>query len=192
LTALRAAAAVALAFASLSALAELPTPSGTELLLGYGKSRISAGHDTSVSIYGLALDWGFWQAASYVDGGRLDARLVSELAYWHGNQRPTANDQLWNVGLMPVLRWTQSGGASPRFFAEAGVGGELLSSTRINNDQIFSTAFQFGESAAVGLILGPDDRYELGLYIEHVSNANIKRPNYGLTQLGLLLRIALR
>jgi len=184
-------ACIALAALPLAAAAEAPTPDGAAFTVGYGKSQLTGGHNTSVNVYGLALDWDFWRGDSSVEAGGFDARLASGLAYWHGNEHPTSHASLWDLSLMPMLRWTASGTTAPRFLAEGRIGMHLLSATRINNDQVFSTAFQFGEWVGTGLTFGQDHRYELELYLQHVSNANIKKPNDGLTYLGILFRAGL-
>jgi len=156
-------------------------PDGVALTGGYGKK---------VAVLGLALNWNFAHDERSFLGA--EPRLVAAVSYWRGRQEPNANRSLWDFGLMPVLRWWAPETASPRFFAEAGVGVHMLTATRINNDRIFSTAFQFGEQAGIGLSFGPEHRYELGAYVQHVSNARIKEPNDGLTYVGLLLRILTR
>ena len=77
-------------------------------------------------------------------------------------------------------------------YLEAGIGVHLLSHVRINNDRDLSTAFQFGENAGAGIAFGENHRFELGVYVQHESNASIKEPNPGLTYLGVVLRVALR
>jgi lipid A 3-O-deacylase len=156
-------------------------PDGVALTGGYGKK---------VGVLGLAANWNFAQDERSFLGA--EPRLVAGVSYWRGRQEPNAHRSLWDFGLTPMLRWSAPGTASPRFFAEAGVGVHMLTATRINNDRIFSTAFQFGEQAGVGLSFGPEHRYELGAYVQHVSNARIKEPNDGLTYVGLLFRIATR
>jgi hypothetical protein len=158
-------------------------PDGVALTAGYGKS---------VGVLGLAANWNFAHDERSLLLGLFEPRLVAGVSYWRGRQEPNANRSLWDFGLMPMLRWSAPGTASPRFFAEAGVGVHMLTATRINNDRVFSTAFQFGEQAGAGLAFGPEHRYELGAYIQHVSNARIKEPNNGLTYLGVLFRVATR
>jgi lipid A 3-O-deacylase len=153
---------------------------------------LTGGNGKSVDVLGFAVNWNFARDERSLLMGVFEPRLVAGVLYWRGTQEPNANRSLWDFGLMPVLRWSAPGTASPRFFAEAGVGVHMLTATRINNDRIFSTAFQFGEQAGVGLAFGPEHRYELGAYIQHVSNAHIKEPNDGLTYVGVLFRIATR
>ena len=121
----------------------------------------------------------------------LGIRLDAGFAYWEGRGRPTPYGHLWDFNLTPVFRWTFAEPAAPRLFAEGGIGANLISTTRINNDRIFSTAFQFGEMAAGGVAFGPRNEYELRLYVQHVSNADIKRPNWGLTYPGMTFSVAL-
>ena len=79
----------------------------------------------------------------------------------------------------------------PRLFVEGGLGFHLLSATRINNDRIFSTAFQFGEMVGVGTSFGSRNEYEVRLLVQHVSNGRIKLPNWGLTYPGITFSYAL-
>ena len=70
-------------------------------------------------------------------------------------------------------------------------GRSLLSTTRINNDRIFSTALQLGEVLAVGVAFGHNNAYEVRLFGQHVSDGGIKLPNWGLTYPGIALSVAL-
>ena len=65
-------------------------------------------------------------------------------------------------------------------YIEGSVGFNLLSRTRID-DRELSTAFQFGEYVGVGLAFGDKRQYDVGVRYQHVSNADIKKPNDGLT-----------
>jgi hypothetical protein len=156
-------------------------PDAVALTGGYGKS---------VAIYGLALHWDSLCACADLKLRGFDTRLVAQVAYWHGQQRPTAYESLWDTSLTPVLRWLSPDVAEARWFIEAGVGAHVLSATRINNDRVFSTAFQFGESAGAGVAFGDHHRYEVGVYVQHVSNARLKEPNNGLTFVGAAVRAA--
>jgi hypothetical protein len=152
---------------------------------------LTGGYGKSVAIYGLALHWDSPCACADLKARGFDTRLVAQVAYWQGRQRPTANGSLWDTSLTPILRWSTPDQAGARWFIEAGIGGHILSATRINNDRIFSTAFQFGESAATGFSFGEQHRYELGVYLQHVSNARLKEPNDGITYAGAVFRAAI-
>jgi hypothetical protein len=152
---------------------------------------ITGGQGHSVAIYGVAAYWDSLCACADLKAHGFDTRLVVQAAYWHAQQHPTPNGSLWDAGLTPMLRWSTPDAGGVLGFVEAGIGVHLLSATRINNDRVFSTAFQFGESAGAGLAFGDRHRYELGVYVQHVSNARIKEPNDGLTYIGAVLRAAI-
>src|SRR5215470_10391441 len=135
---------------------------------------LTGGYGGDVAVYGAALSWRLPGPHAALTENGLDARFVAQLAYWRGNGRPTPNGSLWDTSLTPMLRWTDRAQTAPQFFVEGGVGIHLLSSTRINNDRSFSTAFQFGEQIGIGMAFGAGYFYELGVYVQHVSNANIK------------------
>jgi hypothetical protein len=126
----------------------------------------------------------------------LEARFGAELLRWEGRDPGAPDRSLWNVNLMPSLRWRPAEGAWHGTFAEIGVGFDGLSATGIgvSSDFLreFSTAFQFGERASAGWIFGPGDRYEIAVLVQHVSNGKINEPNDGLTYFGVNFRIPLK
>jgi Lipid A 3-O-deacylase (PagL) len=176
---------IVLAFIMLAPLARgaaLSTPDGAALTVGYGDQ---------VAIYGVAAYWDSLCACAILKDHGFDTRLVAQVAYWRGRQRPTAHESLWDASLTPMLRWAGPGVSGAQLFIEAGVGVRLLSATRINEDRGLGSAFQFGEIGGLGISFGERQRYELGAYVQHVSNGSIKQPNDGLTVFGVVLRAAL-
>jgi hypothetical protein len=176
---------VVLAFIMLAPLARgatLSTPDGAALTVGYGDQ---------VAIYGVAAYWDSLCACAILKDHGFDTRLVAQVAYWRGRQRPTAHESLWDASLTPMLRWAGPGVSGAQLFIEAGVGVRLLSATRINEDRGLGSAFQFGEIGGLGISFGEHHRYEVGAYVQHVSNGSIKQPNDGLTVFGVVLRAAL-
>jgi lipid A 3-O-deacylase len=159
------------------------SPDGVVLTFGQGHS---------VFVSGAAVHWNSLCECVDLKEHGFDTRLVAQVSYWHAQVHPTDNGSLWDVGLTPMLRWLSSCCTTVQPFLEAGVGVHLLSHTRINNNRDLSTAFQFGENVGGGIAFGEDHRYELGVYVQHESNASIKEPNPGLTYLGVVLRVALR
>jgi lipid A 3-O-deacylase len=82
------------------------------------------------------------------------------------------------LGVTPVLRWSMS--ASPStWFAEAGIGANVLLPVYRSSDKSFSTAFNVGDHLAVGRAFGASGRHELALRVQHFSKAGIKHPNPG-------------
>jgi lipid A 3-O-deacylase len=157
-------------------------PDGVEVTYGYGHA---------VAIYGAAVRWDSLCTCAALKALGFDTRLVGQVAYWHARERPTPHGSLWDTSVTPVLRWSTPDFAGMRGFVDAGLGVHLLSATRINNDRVLSTAFQFGEAAGAGVAFGEHHRYELGAYVQHISNARLKEPNNGLTYFGAVLRMAL-
>jgi lipid A 3-O-deacylase len=159
------------------------SPDGVDLTVGQGHS---------VFVSGAGLHWNSLCECAVLKEHDFDTRLVAQLSYWHAQTHPTDNGSLWDVGLTPMLRWLPPCCETVQPFLEAGIGVHLLSHTRINNDRDLSTAFQFGENVGGGIAFGENHRFELGVYVQHESNASIKEPNPGLTYVGVVLRIALQ
>ena len=84
------------------------------------------------------------------------------------------------IGVTPTARfeWSKNG-CGP--FIDIGVGINFLSHTRLQEEQQFGIAFQFGEFLGTGLRFGQSGAYEIDVRLEHMSNANIKFPNEGIT-----------
>jgi hypothetical protein len=145
----------------------------------------------AVAIYGVGASWDVTKRNPARDESGFTIRVDGEIDYWKGKGRPTPYGHVWNASATPVFRWTFERPASPRLFVEGGLGVHLLSATRINNDRIFSTAFQFGEMVGIGVAFGRNNAYEVRLYGEHVSNGRIKLPNWGLTYPAIAVSVAL-
>ncbi|HEV8646787.1 MAG TPA: acyloxyacyl hydrolase [Burkholderiales bacterium] len=84
------------------------------------------------------------------------------------------------VSATPVFRGTRALGASLDAYAEAGIGIYLLSDTVSNSRTSLPTSFQFGSHVGAGLAFGEHRQFELGLGLQHLSNAGIKQPNGGI------------
>ncbi len=106
----------------------------------------------------------------------------AEVSAWHGNPGTTGNSNLVEIGFRPVVRLERkvSSPDDMQPYVEAGLGGALLSKTRIDTRH-FSTAFQFGSHVGAGVRFGHDRRYELSYRFMHYSNADIKKPNQGIS-----------
>jgi hypothetical protein len=152
----------------------------------YGYSR-----GAFVAIFGAGVSWDLKERPPARNESGLGIRLDGQVAYWDGKGNPTPYGHVWDFGVTPVFRWTFERPATPRVFVEGGLGFHLLSATRINNDRIFSTAFQFGEIVGIGTSFGSRNEYEIRAYVQHVSNARIKLPNWGLTYPGIAFSYAL-
>jgi hypothetical protein len=139
-----------------------------ELSTGWGDD------DTQLYRVGVARDW---NRAWYTDGDwQLTGYWLAQIGYWNSDKDNRQNDKLWEVGLTPVLRLAPKASGGMRPYLEAGLGGHVLSDTRIGNRNL-STAWQFGSHLGAGLDCG---RLRIGYRFQHLSNASIKEPNDGI------------
>lgn len=68
-----------------------------------------------------------------------------------------------------------------RTYVEGGIGAYLLSHTINNETTHMSTSFEFGSHIGAGLRLGERRETRVGIALQHLSNAGIKKPNSGVT-----------
>lgn len=151
---------------------------------------LAAGDFASVTSFTVGGLWKTPVAWPMLADNNIDLRIAGEVAYWYGHDRGAPVSDLWDFGLTPLLHWSPREGPWRALFVEGGIGLHLLTHAQINDHRRFSTAFQFGERLVVGVSLG--GMLEVGGYLQHVSNAKIKKPNDGLTQFGVMLRLPLR
>ena len=175
----RVAAAIAATIAGSAGAADL-MPDALSLMVGDG---------SDVTTYTVGAVWKTPFTCPWLADNNIDVRVAGDIAYWAGQDRDKPVNDLVDVSVTPLLHWSPRGGAWQALFVEAGIGLHLLSHTQINQRR-FSTAFQFGERLVVGVNLGGP--IEIGGYLQHVSNADIKQPNDGITQWGVMLRMLLR
>ncbi len=150
---------------------------------------VTGGYGQKVAVYGLGAVWQIPVAVDTLARHGLDTRRGADILRWDGPSSGIYSTFLWDAGVTPYLRWRPTAGPWHPFFAEVGIGAHLLSQTAINPSREFSIAFQFGERLAVGFDFGARRRYEVSLFVQHVSNAGIKEPNLGLTYFGATLGI---
>jgi lipid A 3-O-deacylase len=110
---------------------------------------------------------------------RLRGALLFRLDGWHGHRRE--GREIADASITPFLRYELFRPGDTPIYGELGIGGHLLSSTRVDYERQFSTAFQFGEFAGLSTRYGDHGQYAIGVRVQHVSNGGIKRPNDGLT-----------
>ena len=157
----------------------LSAPTGIALVGGNGNQ---------VDVIGVEAHWDSFYSSSWLRDHGLDTRLAAQLAYWHSQEDNTSYSSLIDASLTPLLRWSGMRNGAFHPYVEGGIGLRLLSHAYIGQRQL-STAFQFGERLGTGIAFGPQDRYETGIFVQHVSNGSIRKPNSGLTYFGLSLRM---
>jgi len=97
--------------------------------------------------------------------------------YWQRDAMPGQNSDLYEFGVTPVFRLQKNQLEGP--YVEAGVGAHLLSQTSLG-DKRFSTSFQFGSHLGIGYRFGARQAFDLCYSYQHLSNADIKKPNDGI------------
>lgn len=163
-------------------------PARSEGLPGPTAIAVIGGNGNQVDVFGVEAHWDSFYSSPWLRDHGLDTRLAAQLAYWHSREDNTSHSSLVDVSLTPLLRWSAQRSGAVRPYVEGGIGVRLLSNTNIGQRQL-STAFQFGERIGTGIAFGPQDRYETGIFVQHVSNGSIRKPNSGLTYFGLSLRM---
>jgi lipid A 3-O-deacylase len=148
------------------------------------------GAGNKVNIYGVEAAWVPQKANELLAPHDLDLRVTGQIARWVTTVDASPHHSLIDGSVMGELRYSpwREGPVQP--FVGAGFGFHLLSNVRIEYRDL-TTAFNFGSQGAIGVTFGEQARYEIAALIEHVSNAGIKQPNYGLTYSGIRVRIAL-
>lgn len=124
-------------------------------------------------------------------GARGVANAYSELSLGHWRAHDDGGyAAVTQFGFTPTLRYWPSG-ATAGWFAEAGVGANVLAPLYRSHRKRFSTAFNFGSHIGVGYRVHAKHPWEWLLRVEHFSNADIKTPNPGLNfvQLRLAMRL---
>jgi len=108
---------------------------------------------------------------------RLAGYWEVSAAVWDNHDESTAD-----VGFTPVFRFERG-----TLYFEAAVGAHLVQ-TRISAARTFSTAFQFGDHAGLGVYSG---RYDFGVRVQHLSNGGVRSPNPGINFVLIRLQYAL-
>ncbi len=169
------ASAVAMVVASCGAgQAVAQTTAGPALYLEAGSSWERSAHTDTASV-GLRVPTG-WR---WFDGS-LALAVDTYLSRWHSRSDVPDRDRYWQLGVVPMLRWRFDAGRSP-WFVDAGIGVSYLSHRYRTRAKAFGSRWNFSDHLGVGYIFGNAQRHELGLYVKHVSNAGLDKPNPGET-----------
>ena len=139
----------------------------------------SLGGDKNIVVYGGGVGFGPWWSMPIDTDQLLSLSGIASVMGWDNRYKPI-NKSLVAFGVYPVLRFDlgQMAGVVP--YVEAAIGVNVLTHTWIEERRL-STAFQFGEFVGVGFAFGDKRQFDIGARYQHISNADIKRPNDGLT-----------
>ena len=138
---------------------------------------VQAGSGQQVDVAGAG--WEVPMDQECLRSDRARAGLLFRIDEWRG--RNAGGRKLLDASVTPFLRYELGRPLGTPVLVEGGVGVNLLSRTRIDEQRRFSTAFQFGEFVGMGVEYGERRQYQIGARLQHVSNGGIKRPNDGLT-----------
>lgn len=100
---------------------------------------------------------------------RLGGYWEVDAGVWDNPERSVAE-----VGVTPVFRLERGD-----FYLEGAIGFHLVEK-EVSATRKFSTTFQFGDHLGAGFYFGPGRRYDLGIRVQHLSNASIDTPNPGI------------
>ena len=152
---------------------------GAALLFSAMESRavdsvsVEAGRGTSsVDLWRLGAQWK-WQKHWFTEGDwHLGGYWDAQVGRWNGAGHPT------DLSLTPTFRLERKSGYGP--YVEGAIGFHYISDKNIAAGKQFSTNFQFGDHVGAGVRFGDKGQYDLGLRLQHLSNAGIKHPNPGI------------
>jgi len=141
----------------------------------------TAGGGNDVGVYEVGLSWAPWKTWPLDPSWSLSLSPTAGVALWYASGAVT-NKSLVDFRAYPVLRLDCSAFAGFAPYVEGSIGLNVLTHTWIDNlNRQLSTAFQFGEFIGAGIAFGARREFDIGVRYQHVSNADIKKPNDGLT-----------
>lgn len=121
-----------------------------------------------------------WDRKWLTDGAWfLGGYWEASVGRWHTEDVDGSHDVV-DFGFAPVLRYQKSGAGGFLPYVEASVGAHYLTNTDITLHRRFSTHFQFGSQFGAGFRFGKNGEYDLAYCLQHVSNADIDKPNPGI------------
>jgi hypothetical protein len=134
----------------------------------------TAGSATQTYAAGATWDWGWRRQYSF---GSISG--YSEVSFGRWITDVGGGGSAWEtqVGITPVARWHPR--FAPTWFAEIGIGANLILPIYRSEEKRFSTTFNFGDHLAIGRQFGTRHQHELALRVQHFSNGGIDQPNPG-------------
>src|SRR5579859_1105390 len=156
------------AVAALASLCVLATPARAI----DGMSVEAGSGNNSVDLWRIGAQWN-WQkqwfrGPEWHVGGYWDAQI----GQWNGASHIT------DLSVTPTFRLERNTGYGA--YLEGAIGFHYLSGKNISASKQFSTNFKFGDHIGAGYRFGDKGQYDLGLKLQHLSNAGIKHPNPGI------------
>lgn len=126
-----------------------------------------------------------WAWRSTALGTEVSGQTEAFVSHWDAKRLNGGRRGITQVGLVPMFRFRPEQGSSP-WFVEGGIGVSSMDNRFMTPEKSFPTRFNFVDVVGVARSFGPARDQEIGLRVQHVSNAGIRRPNPGQNM--LLLR----
>lgn len=164
-----------LALAAMAGLMAVPAAAEGLRPAGYALQGGAAEGRTWNASVGLTWPWA-WKARLL--GTEIGGVTEAYIAHWNTPAAGGGRRGFTQVGVVPLLRLRLDQGRSP-WFAEAGVGLSAMDHHFVTTSKQFTTSFNFVDVVGVGRSFGPARGQEIGLRLQHVSNAGIRVPNPG-------------
>ncbi len=172
----------------LSALLGLAQPawSADSLLVEAGRSF---GRDHDIEVLRVGFTWDWRRQWTPMPGWTLGGYWETSVGQWRsvGEVSPHVT---WDVSVGPVLRLRPAGGEDVQPYLEAGFGVHWLTSREFSDALRTGTSYQFGTALGAGLRFGEGGRFDLGVRVRHLSNAGIRKPNWGVNVAEFRLKMA--
>ena len=146
------------------------------------------GRGQGVNIYGIEGVVSPECECAWLKERDLRFKVLLHAALWDAYHHPS-HGTLGDFAAFGALDWSGVGNDGWRPTVEVALGVHGLTRVDIGN-QHMGSAFQFGERLAAGVKFDGQTRWSITGFIEHVSNADIKQPNDGLTYGGVDIRIS--
>jgi lipid A 3-O-deacylase len=137
------------------------------------------GASSSTDAWSVGGQWHWKRAWALRDSLVLRGRWEISVGRWRTDLSDGERDESWvtQVSVVPTLRLM--GLSEHGWYGEIGSGPAMLMPVFQSRNRTFSTEFNFQSHLAVGYTLGFDGEHDLGMRIEHFSNAGIREPNPG-------------
>ncbi|MDR1310609.1 MAG: acyloxyacyl hydrolase [Burkholderiaceae bacterium] len=145
------------------------TPDGASFEVGMAKDDLYIGR--------VALQWDWDKKWFQSNGTHLNGYWDLNLGWWHlqDYERKGDSKEVGVIGLTPVFRFEKDNKKGP--YIEAGIGISFFSKVYNNSGERMGTSFEFADHIGVGYVF--DNKFDLGLRIQHYSNAGISDHNGG-------------
>ena len=142
------------------------------------------GWTDSVSSATAGVTWP-WPWRSSALGSEVSGQTEAFVCHWDARRLNAGRRGITQVALVPMFRFRLDQGRSP-WFAEGGIGLSNMDNRFMTPEKSFTTRFNFVDVIGLARSFGPARDQEIGLRLQHVSNAGIRAPNPGQNM--LLLR----